>query len=60
MCHAGRRLLIAIHLVDDKPIVLHGQVTNCDYDTNSQHTVSIDLEPIPNTSDVRKWIRKMT
>lgn len=60
MCHAGRFLLIAIHLIDDKPIVLYGEVAHCQYENASQHIVTIELAALPETADIRAWIRKTT
>src|ERR1043165_3069714 len=32
MCYPGRRVLAAVHLIDDMPVPLFGRVASCDYD----------------------------
>jgi hypothetical protein len=55
MCYEGRLLLAAIHLVDDRPTPLCGQVMRCEYDSDGLHLILLDLRPIPDRLDVAAW-----
>ena len=57
MCYRGRQLLIAVHLIDDKPTPLYGIVHECVYDCDGMHRIDIDLEHIPiAVPAVKDWI----
>lgn len=55
MCYQGSLLLIAVHLIDDRPTVLAGRVTACDYDGEGLYAVDLELMPKPESEDVRRW-----
>lgn len=57
MCYRGRKLLMAVHLIDDKPTPLYGIVHECVYDCDGMHRIDIDLDHIPiNNPSVKDWI----
>lgn len=55
MCYEGRELLIAVHLVDDRPVPLYGMVNKCDYDGDGLYKTSVNLLPLPESDAVRTW-----
>ena len=52
MCYLERRVVIAVHRVDDNPMMLLGRVTDCRYDSDGLYTIDIDLLPT-DESDVK-------
>ena len=56
MCYEGRRLLAAVHLIDDKPVPLFGKVTSCEYDNDGLYRVHMELLPLPEKPDVALWL----
>ncbi len=56
MCYEGRELLIAVHLVDDRPVPLYCMVASCDYDGDGLYRTTVNLLPIPETDSIRTWI----
>ncbi len=58
VCYVGRRVVFAIHLIDDKPVPMAGTVYSCEYDADGQYLTTIDLEPLPDVASVREWIKE--
>jgi hypothetical protein len=56
MCYVGRQVLVAIHLIDDRPVPLMGRVFSCEYDGEGQYKISLELLPIPERIEIRDWI----
>jgi hypothetical protein len=56
MCYTGRSLLVAVHLIDDRPVPLFGRVAACDYDGDGMYRVDVDLLPVPEHSAARAWL----
>jgi hypothetical protein len=56
MTYAGRQILVAVHLIDDKPVPLLGRVYLCEYDGDGQYKIGLDLLPIPDRPEIRDWI----
>jgi hypothetical protein len=46
MCHADRRVLIAVHRVDDLPAVLLGRVASCRYESGGLYVIDFELLPL--------------
>ena len=46
---------MAIHLIDDKPAVLAGRVTTCDYAGEGLYFVEVELMLKPENDDIRQW-----
>lgn len=55
MCYAKRILMIAVHLIDDKPVILAGRVTKCDYDGEAMYVVEVELMTKPVSEEIRHW-----
>lgn len=58
MCHCGRRVLVAVHLIDDKPVPLFGRVLTCEYDGDGLYRVELELQKPPERAEVADWISK--
>ncbi len=56
MVHAGRLLLVAVHLIDDRPVPLFGRVAECEYEAEGLHKVVMDLAPVPPELAVHDWL----
>jgi hypothetical protein len=56
MCYIGRRLLIAIHLIDDRPAALAGRVAHCSYDSDGMYRVELELTRLATRPDILAWI----
>lgn len=57
MCYAGRLLLVAVHMVDDRPVPLFGQVRDCEYDGDGLYRTEITLLEMPDEEPIRAWIK---
>lgn len=57
MCYQGRQLVVLVHLVDDKPAPLFGQVRSCEYDSEGMYRTVLDLMAVPVDPEVQAWIR---
>jgi len=56
MCYTGRMLVVAVHLIDDEPVPLFGQIGLCEYEGEGLYRVEVDLLPCPDTRPVREWL----
>jgi hypothetical protein len=56
MCYVGALVMVAIHLIDAKPVVLHGRVRQCDYDGEGLYRLDVDLLPIPDKATLKAWM----
>ena len=52
MCYTDRRVVVAVHRVDNTPLMLLGRVTDCRYDSDGLYTIDLDLLPT-DESDVK-------
>lgn len=59
MCYEGRELLIAVHLVDDRPVPLYGMVETSDYDGDGLYRTTVNLLPLPETEAIKTWISEL-
>lgn len=59
MCYEGRELLVAVHLVDDRPVPLYGMVCRSEYDGDGLYRTVIDLLPIPESDAIRNWVHQL-
>lgn len=55
MCYVGRRIVVAVHLIDDRPVRLAGKVYFCEYDSDGLYRVGMDLMPVPESREVQDW-----
>lgn len=55
MVYEGQRVILAIHLVDDRPVVLAGKVVSCDYEGGGIHRIDVDLVHVPRSVAIDRW-----
>lgn len=56
MCYDGRELMIAVHLVDDRPVALYGVVHRSEYDGDGLYATVVDLATLPETDAIHAWV----
>jgi hypothetical protein len=56
MCYPGRLVVLAVHLVDDSPVALCGQVVECEYDGVGLHRTRMNLLRMPDSEPVNDWV----
>ncbi|MCC6283890.1 MAG: hypothetical protein IT439_01115 [Phycisphaerales bacterium] len=56
----GRRMLVAVHLVDEAPMPLFGSVVSCTYAADGMHRIDLDLQPLPPGDTVQTWAKSRT
>jgi hypothetical protein len=59
MCYIGRRILVAVHLIDDEPVPLFGRVAACEYDGDGLHKVELELMRLPERPEIAPWIERI-
>lgn len=59
LCYEGRRLVVAVHLVDDRPVALFGLVSKSEYDGEGLYRTTVMLQPIPEEEPVRNWVQSV-
>lgn len=59
MCYPGRRLLVAVHLIDHRPVLLFGSVSTCEYDRDGLYCLDLELAPVPNSPDIATWLTRL-
>ena len=45
MCYNDRRVIIAVHRLDDAPMMLLGRVMECRYESDGLYTIELELLP---------------
>lgn len=60
LCYEGRRIVAAVHLVDDRPVPLFGVVSKSEYDGEGQYRTSISLQTLPEEEPVRNWVHHLS
>ncbi len=60
MCYDGRELLIAVHLIDDRPVALFGAVQRSEYDGDGLYRTVVDLAALPDTDAVHAWVTALS
>jgi len=56
MCYVDRMVVVAVHLIDDKPVTLFGRVRGCEYEAEGLYRVELDLVPMPESKALTDWI----
>ena len=56
MCYDGRRILVAVHLIDSVPVALYGEVVNCEYDGEGLYRTELALLNVPELDVISNWI----
>lgn len=57
MSYPGRRVLLAVHLVDSEPTPLFGIVRSCQYEGEGLYHITLDFVPVPARAEVKDWIQ---
>lgn len=52
MCYVDRRVIVAVHRLDDAPMMLLGRVLDCRYESDALYTIDLELLPT-DTADVK-------
>lgn len=55
MTYVGRRIAIAVHLVDAVPTPLYGEVFSCEYEGDGKYRIDVDLKKMPDVPALREW-----
>lgn len=58
LTYAGRRMVVAVHLIDAQPTLLAGVVKVCEYVGDGHHQVVLDLEPVPRDPSMQAWLQR--
>lgn len=58
MCYPGRHIVLAVHLLDDRPVPLFGRVSSCEYDDEGMYRTRLELMKLPGSRGVSEWIRE--
>ena len=59
MCHMGRKVVLAIHLIDSEPTPLMGHVVACEYLGNGEHGVAVKLMPMEDNPLIADWVSSL-
>jgi hypothetical protein len=58
MCFTGRRLVMAVHLIDSEPVALLGVVQSCEYEGEGLCNVAVEFLPMLDRAEIRDWVRE--
>ena len=56
MCYPHRRVVAAVHLIDDHPVPLFGRVIACEYDGDGLYKVELELLKVPERPEIADWV----
>lgn len=59
MCHPGRLIVAAVHMVDAVPHVLAGTVSRCEYAGEGQYALLLELTPTPSSPELAAWTHEV-
>jgi hypothetical protein len=60
MCYEGRQVVVAVHLVDDRPVALFGVVSKSEYEGEGLYRTMLTLQEMPESEFIRAWIDSLT
>ncbi|MDX2016487.1 MAG: hypothetical protein SFY95_02460 [Planctomycetota bacterium] len=60
MMYEGRRMLILVHLIDDRPTPLLGRVVTCEYESDGLCKIDLDLLSLEGHETIRQWVEHRT
>ena len=58
MCYVDRKVVIAVHRVDNKPLMLLGRVLDCRYESDGLYTIDLELLPTDDSGVKVSFSRK--
>ena len=56
LCYQDRELLVAVHLIDDRPVPLFGRVSASEYDGDGLHKTTVILAALPQSDAIQAWL----
>jgi hypothetical protein len=56
LCYQDREVLVAVHLIDDRPVALFGRVSASEYDGDGLHKTSVTLAALPRSDAIQAWL----
>jgi hypothetical protein len=59
LCYEERELVVAVHLVDDRPAPLFGRVSKCEYDGDGLYRTVLTLAPVPQQDAIKAWLQSL-
>ncbi len=60
LCYEEREVLVAVHLIDDRPVALFGRVSGCEYDGDGLHKTTLTLAALPRSDAIQAWLVGLT
>ncbi|CAG0950311.1 hypothetical protein PHYC_00164 [Phycisphaerales bacterium] len=57
LAYPGRKLIVAVHLIDAEPVGLLGKVKSCEYQGDGLHKIVIELEVLPKENRITEWLQ---
>ncbi|MGE3108667.1 MAG: hypothetical protein AB7G11_12815 [Phycisphaerales bacterium] len=58
MCYTTRRIIAAMHALDDQPVPVYGEVDCSDYDGNGLYLTRVRLMELPSTPELLEWLKE--
>ncbi|HVU63174.1 MAG TPA: hypothetical protein VHC70_04310 [Phycisphaerales bacterium] len=59
LCYEDREIVVAVHLIDDRPAPLFGRVTRCEYDGDGLYRTTLNLAPLPQAESIKAWLASL-
>lgn len=59
LCYEEREIVVAVHLVDDRPAPLFGRVIKCEYDGDGLYRTTLNLFPVPQADPIKAWLASL-
>jgi hypothetical protein len=59
MCHLGRKVVLAVHMIDAVPTALLGKVVGCEYTTQGRHAIGIELVVMEENPEINEWVTSL-
>lgn len=59
MCHLGRKVVLAVHMIDSVPTALMGKVVGCEYTTQGKHAVAVELAVMEENPEISEWVHSL-
>jgi hypothetical protein len=56
LCYENREIVVAVHLVDDRPAPLFGRVGKCEYDGDGLYKTTLNLAAVPLDEPIVLWL----
>ena len=57
MSYPGRKIAVAIHLIDSEPVPMFGVVFSCSYEGDGLYLIDLDLQQLSRFPGVKLWAR---